>query len=316
MNWIFLQSMLQPHSDQAERISVIFNQFNIAAFSMLALVSILTTFIVIKYRKKKNQQELPKQIKGNGKVEALMIGIPTLLVLFFFFRSLAVMRSLNVNDDDLSETPDIIITAHQFWWEATYPASGLTVANEIHLPAGKKLLVELHSADVIHDWWVPSLGRKMDMIPNRKNYTWITIKKPGKYIGACSEFCGAQHAWMRINVIAQDSAGFQNWMAANSRPAVGPADSLSALGAAVFQSSTCADCHRIQGTVANASVGPDLTHLSSRTEMLAGMLPVTESNLLHWISDPQEIKPGAHMPAYIFSQDTLNAIAHYMAQLK
>lgn len=212
--------------------------------------------------------------------------------------------------------PDVIITGHQWWWEVDYPAAHVVTANEVHLPVGKRLLMQMRSADVIHDWWVPELGNKMDLIPGQSNYLWLDITKPGIYAGACSEFCGAQHAWMRIKVIAQDEKDFNKYLAANANDAVKPTDSLAIKGAELFQSKTCASCHRIQGTAANANVGPDLTHLAGRDEILTGLLKNSEANLFKWVDHPQDIKPGAHMPDFNFKKDTLNAIVHYLNQLK
>lgn len=212
--------------------------------------------------------------------------------------------------------PDVVITGHQWWWEVDYPAAHVVTANEVHLPVGKKLLMEMRSADVIHDWWVPQLGNKMDLVPDRSNYLWLNIHKPGKYIGACSEFCGAQHAWMRINVIAQTESDFNKWLAANAKAAPAPSDSVAIRGAELFQSKTCASCHRIQGTAATSNVGPDLTHIAARHSLLTGLMENNKDNLFKWISHPQEIKPGAHMPDFNMDKDSVTAIVHYLEELK
>jgi len=315
MRFTLLQSMFHPSSDQANRIYHLFNSFNIAAFGMFIFVTALTIYICTKYRKKSGQNNIPIQVKGNYKTEVLMILLPLLLVIFFFYQSIAVMRTIEPAVD-VDAKPDVIITGHQFWWEVEYNGYEFKTANEVHLPVGKKLLMEMLSGDVIHDWWVPELGTKMDVIPGRRNYLWLTIDKPGNYAGTCSEFCGAEHAWMRMNVIAQDSADYNNWLLANSKPADIPVDTLAKKGEAFFQTATCANCHSIQGTLAQGNVGPDLTHILSRNKMLGGMMPVNEANLYKWISNPQGVKPGSYMPNFVLSKDTLNALVHYIAQLK
>jgi cytochrome c oxidase subunit 2 len=209
---------------------------------------------------------------------------------------------------------DVVITGHQWWWEVQYPAAHLITANEIHLPVGKTLLLKLLSGDVIHDWWVPELGNKMDMVPNRDNYIWLTINKPGTYYGTCSEFCGAQHAHMMIRVVAQPDQDYQSWLQSNQQAAL-PAVSRSK-GAQVFNSLSCADCHRIQGTPAMGSAGPDLTHVASRQTLLSGMLINNESNLEAWLRDPQKVKPGANMPKFLLSDSTLKALVAYLNSLK
>jgi cytochrome c oxidase subunit 2 len=312
---ILLQSVVSPASQQAEKINHLFHSFNIAAACMLLLVSFLVVYICIKFRSKKNESADLVVTKGNSKLEAVMIGVPALLLAYFFYQTITVERSVAPGVDK-SMKPDVIITGHQWWWEVEYPASKVITANEVHLPIGKHLLMEMRSADVIHDWWVPELGNKMDLIPNINNYLWLDINKPGTYIGACSEFCGAQHAWMRINVIAQTQSDFNKWLNANQQDAAAPADTLAIAGEKLFQEKTCANCHRIQGTAAIAVVGPDLSHIGSRQNLLTGLLKNDEDNLYKWINHPQKIKPGAHMPDFILEKDSVMALAHYLNELK
>ncbi len=311
----FLQSMLNPASEQADKINSLFNTFNIAAAGMLLLVIFLVTYISIKYRERKDDNSEPKQTHGNKKLEALMIGVPMLLLAYFFYQTVDVVKAV-APAVNTSQQPDVIITGHQWWWEVKYPASGAITANEVHLPVGKHLLMEMRSADVIHDWWVPELGNKIDLVPNVNNYLWLDIKKPGKYIGACSEFCGAQHAWMRINVIAQTQPDFDKWIAATAANFQPPTDGKALTGAILFREKTCGNCHRIQGTNDTAMVGPDLTHIGSRNTILTGLKKNNEENLYKWINHPQEIKPGAHMPDFILDKDSVSAIAHYLSSLK
>ncbi len=312
---ILLQSVLQPASQQAERINRLFTFFNIAAAGMLLLVIALVVYICIRFRKKEGDEEEPASAKNNGKLEIIMIGGPTLLLAWFFYQTVATMHAV-APSIAANRQPDVIITGHQWWWEVEYPAAKVTTANIVHLPVGKPLLLEMRAADVIHDWWVPELGNKMDLVPNTNNYLSLYINKVGEYIGACSEFCGAQHAWMRIHVIAQNEKDYNQWLSANAADARSPQDSLAVTGAALFQTKTCSSCHRIQGTNATGNAGPDLTHLESRQQLLTGLLKNNEADLFKWINHPQQIKPGAYMPDFIFSKDTVNAIVHYLNQLK
>ncbi|MEO6906053.1 MAG: cytochrome c oxidase subunit II [Ginsengibacter sp.] len=314
-NFFLLQYVENPSSQQADRINRLFNYFNIAAGGMLLLVIFLIVYITIKFRRKNGDTDEPVQTPRNNKLEAAMIGGPVLLLVFFFYQTLTVMNAVSPAVPK-NRQPDIVITGHQWWWEVNYPAANVVAANEIHLPVGKRLLMEMRSADVIHDWWVPQLGNKMDLVPNQSNYLWLNINKPGKYIGACSEFCGAQHAWMRINVIAQNENDYNKWLAANAKEAVVPTDNIALNGAQLFQSKTCAGCHRIQGTAATSNVGPDLTHVASRQTLLTGLMENNESNLYKWVNHPQQIKPGAHMPDFNFDKDSVNAIVHYLEGLK
>ncbi len=315
LNPVFLQSVENPASQQADRINRLFNYFNIAAAGMLILVIFLIVYICIKFKQKKDDTDEPLQTSKNTKLEAAMIGIPTLLLAFFFYQTITTMNAVSP-DVPKGRHPDVIITGHQWWWEVDYPNANVMAANEVHLPVGKQLLMEMRSADVIHDWWVPQLGNKIDLVPGRSNYLWLNIQKPGTYIGACSEFCGAQHAWMRINVIAQTESDFNKWLAANKEDAVQPTGELAIKGSELVQSKSCASCHRIIGTAATSNVGPDLTHLASRQTLLTGLMKNNKNTLFKWISDPQEVKPGAHMPDFNMDQDSVKAIVSYLEELK
>ena len=318
---LYLQSLLLPQSvehpasRQADKITRLFNDFNVAAAGMLLLVGFLIVYICIRFRQRKGDSLQPEKESSNKKLEALMIGGPALLLVFFFYQTVSVMNAVNPAVSR-SRQPDVIITGHQWWWEIDYPKAHVVTANEVHLPVGRPLVMEMRSADVIHDWWVPELGNKMDLVPGQKNYLSLDITRPGTYIGACSEFCGAQHAWMRIKVIAQSPAVFHNWLAENAKNAAEPADTLAHIGARLFQAKTCANCHRIQGTAATATIGPDLTHLALRKDILTGLMKNNQQDLFKWVDQPQKVKPGAHMPDFKFKKDSVNAIVHYLLQLK
>ena len=307
------QSIFDAASPQARSIRDLTTGYIVAAMGILLLVVALTIYICIKYRAKPGDKT-PEQKTTKRKLEYVMIGVPFLLVMFFFFWSVRTMSA--VLPDQGSHKPDIIITGHQWWWEAAYPGTKVVTANEIHLPVGKTILLQLKAGDVIHDWWVPALGGKMDMIPGMNNHLWITIDKPGDYEGACAEFCGQQHAWMRIKVVAQTQAGYSQWLSAHALPAIIPADTLARAGSALFMKASCASCHHIAGTVANGLEGPDLTHFASRKTMLAGLMDNTPDNVTKWITDPQKIKPGAHMPRFIFAADSIKVLTAYLTSLK
>lgn len=282
---------------------------------MLVLLTVigLLIYVVVRFRGKPGDPE-PRQLTGNKVAEGFMVGIPLVLVGGFFYLTLSTMKAVLPPADGLK--PEVTIRGHQFWWEAQYAGKNAIVANEIHLPVGRKILLYIEAADVIHDWWVPELGAKMDAIPGRTNHLWVTIQKPGVYDGACSEFCGAQHAWMRIRVVAQPEAEYQQWVRERQKDAIAPTDTSAIAGAAFFNRETCGTCHRIRGTAANGNVGPDLTHFASRQTMLAGMMPNTRTNLRKWLQNPQAVKPGAKMPRFIYSEDNINLLVDYLSTLK
>jgi cytochrome c oxidase subunit 2 len=303
-----LQSILKSSTRQAEEINRITNYFFWAAGFILLVVTILTFLFLYKFRERKSSLTNIKAL--NSKWEIAMIGVPSLLVMVFFYLTIKTMNKVLPAADN--KVPDVVITAHQWWWEVKYPSTNVITANEIHLPVGKNILMRLISFDVVHDWWVPQFGNKMDMVPGSENNLWVNINEPGMYYGTCSEFCGAQHAHMQIRVVAQTKQDFNNWLKANEASSV---VSLNQ-GAQLFMQKTCANCHRIGGTIANGITGPDLTHLGSRETLLAGMMINNEENLSNWIQHPQKIKPGSNMPDFLLSDEEARAIATYLYSLK
>jgi len=214
----------------------------------------------------------------------------------------------------------IKIVGHQFWWEVQYPDSipnkTVITANEIHIPVGTPVVMELSSLDVIHSFWVPSLTGKKDLLPGYTRSLWFRADTPGVYRGQCAEFCGLEHAKMGILVIAQKQQDFDAWREQQLDTAATPSDSLAQHGKSVFLGTTCVMCHTIGGTVAGATTGPDLTHIASRQTIAAGTLRNTDANLYAWISDPQRIKPGVLMPATKLDPRDMQALVAYLRHLK
>jgi cytochrome c oxidase subunit 2 len=206
---------------------------------------------------------------------------------------------------------------HQWWWEYQYPDLGVATANELHVPLGVPLQIELDGADVIHSFWVPQFGWKKDMIPGKTNVMWVQPEQPGVYDGVCTEYCGTQHAWMRIRVVVEPSERFDAWIAQQRQPAAAAQGPATARGQQVFLSNTCVNCHAIGGTTATARVGPDLTHVGSRTTIGAGLVENTPDTLRQWVRNAHDLKPGVLMPAYnSLSGDDLDALVQYLMELK
>jgi cytochrome c oxidase subunit 2 len=242
----------------------------------------------------------------------------TLTLLAFLILSYSTGRPL-------SDTPpgapiQITVTGHQWWWAVEYsdslPSHRFTTANEIHVPVGLPVMLRLESADVIHSFWVPSLGGKRDLIPGEKNTLWFRADRPGIYRGACAEFCGHQHAKMAFDVVAEPASDFAYWLTRQRDSAPTPTDSLALRGQEVFLGSACVMCHSIQGTPAGSRIGPDLTHLASRRSIAGGTLRNTAGNLQGWIIDPQQIKPGTQMPANRLEPGDMVALVKYLETLR
>ena len=211
------------------------------------------------------------------------------------------------------------VTPHQWWWEVQYtsadPSATFATANEIHIPVGVPVLVQLHGADVIHSFWVPKLTGKTDAIPGRTNASWLQADAPGRYRGQCQEFCGAQHAHMSFTVVAEPQAQFEAWRAHQLQPAPAPQTPEQMRGRDLVEY-RCGLCHKVRGTTAGAINGPDLTHVMSRAEIASGTLPNNAGTLAGWILNPQALKPGTLMPAQGLAGTQLADTVAYLETLK
>ena len=239
--------------------------------------------------------------------------IPLLIVAILFVLS---ARTMGISDPPPPPNPDIVVIGHQWWWEARYTNSGAIVANEIHIPVGKPLALRLDAADVLHEFWVPELSRKMTTVPGHPNHIWIQADKPGTYLGFCSEFCGTQHAWMHFLIVAEPQEEFQKWEQAQLVAAPSPSSGNAQKGLALFQQMSCVNCHAIKGTIATAQVGPDLTHFASRKQIGGGIVDNTPENLRRWLRDPQQVKVGVKMPNFKFTDEQVTELADYIETLK
>ena len=215
----------------------------------------------------------------------------------------------------------IRVTGEMWWWRVAYlDADGREVlrdANEIHIPTGQAIALELKSADVIHSFWVPRLSGKLDMIPGRTNLMRIQADKPGVFSGQCAEYCGGPHALMGFVVVAHEPEDFARWIAARRTQPVAPRTAEAQRGAELFVSTGCAACHRVAGTQANGLAGPDLTHVGARQTLGAGILPNNRGAMIGWIGNSQAIKPDNRMPAYtVLPAEDLRAMAVYLEGLK
>jgi len=220
----------------------------------------------------------------------------------------------------LQDAVNIQVTGHQWWWSVKYVDGAVSetfeTANEIHVPVGRAVVVQLAAADVIHSFWIPSLAGKRDLIPGRSATLAFRADQPGIYRGQCAEFCGLQHAFMAFEVHAHPPAEYERWRRLQVATAAEPAEAQAQRGKQLFQSVSCAMCHTIQGTLAQGKKAPDLTHLASRRTIAAGTLPNTAGNLASWIADPHRHKPGVTMPAIPMSGEDLAAIVAYLGTLQ
>ncbi|MEZ4664045.1 MAG: cytochrome c oxidase subunit II [Caldilineaceae bacterium] len=209
-----------PFDTASPQSAVMAELFNLIAW-IAAVIFVLVTLGVIwsawRYRHKGDNAE-PRQIEGNLPLEIGWTLIPLLILAFVAVRTVAAMDLVDPAPP-ANATPDLIITGHQWWWEIEYPQAGVMTANEIHAPAGQRLLLQLAAADVLHSFWLPQLARKVDMIPGQTRWLWLEVAEPGVYSGACAEFCGAQHAWMRLRLTAHPQLNINSgWTSRPNRP--------------------------------------------------------------------------------------------------
>lgn len=312
-------SSLAPAGRQAEWLAWL----SWGLIGLTSLIVIAMGFLVLRgalRRRGTLAEHLPIDVDG-GKRWILIggLGIPVAVLTALFIVTLITLRTFP--GDRAGTSPlELRVTAHQWWWEIEYlyedQSLRFRTANEIHIPVGQPVRVQLESADVIHSFWVPQLHGKTDLIPAHTNPAVLEAGKPGVYRGECAEFCGVQHAHMRFLVVAQPPHEFEEWVARQRRPARRTTDPELVKGRTAFEEHACGMCHTIRGTEARGGVAPDLTHFASR-RLLAAYLPNTRARLQGWIVNAQELKPGSHMPTMAqFDGETLNAIAAYLESLE
>lgn len=241
--------------------------------------------------------------------------VPTLVVAVLLVIGLLTLKALAAR----APTMTLQVDGEQWWWRVAYSlpeGETLVTANEIRLPRGQTAELLLTSDDVIHSFWAPALGGKMDMIPGRTNRLTLTPLKTGSWGGLCAEYCGGAHAQMRFDVVVMEPEAFEVWLNDQARPAA-PQALDDRWGLSVFLDAGCGACHTVRGTGAGGKVGPDLTHMGSRDRIGAGLLPLTEANLSRWITHTDEVKPGVKMPPYPdLSPEALDRLTAFLMALK
>ena len=260
----------------------------------------------------------PRGARRAGLAAGMSAGLIALLALALIGADAVTGRRLLAlrEDDPLT----ITVTGRRWWWEVTYddslPWRAVSTANELVLPLGRDVRVELRAAEVAHSFWAPSFAGARDVIPGRPATLWLRAERLGTYAARCVTYCGAQHAHMGLTITVVTPFDFYAWLDSAGRPAREPQTALEQRGRDLFVAGECARCHTIIGTDALGSRGPDLTHLASRPTLAAGTLPNTPATLAAFIADPARVKPGAHMPPSTLAPDDLRAVAEYLASLR
>ena len=309
------QNVLNPESHAERRIATLWWVMLTGAaigFGVIALLLFLGWA-------RRNRDRLPFG-GGERAATALVIGLGiavpvVVLATLFVWSDIFVLRS-TAAPSAKSTQMTIHVVGHQWFWEVGYPGTKAVTANEIHIPTRTRVNLVGTTADVIHSFWVPELNRKVDLVPGHPNRILLEADRPGAYRGQCAEFCGLQHAHMAMWIYADPPARFHAWLANMAKPARAPAGAQARRGQKVFLSAPCASCHTIRGTNAQGKVGPDLTHLGTRTTLAALVLPNNRAALEEWLRDPQHVKPGNRMPRVSLSDADYRALAAYLESLR
>ena len=316
------QDTLEPDGPIARQLDNLWDPVLAIAGFFFVLVNALIIIVAVKFRQK-SDDDAPVQVHGNTRLEFGWTVIPfVILVGVGFFTILNVV--------DISRIPkgaDVVrvnVIGHQWWWEYEYPDLGVTTANEMHIPAGRKVDVRLTSVDVIHSFWPPKLAGKLDAIPGRENHMVVEadLDDIGKtFDGQCVEFCGDSHANMRLKVVVHSSDDFAAWAKQNaSKPDIADGTSDAGQGAALFKTKGCGGCHTVSGYTAG-DVGPDLSHLYQRKTFAGAIFPLDDENLRRWLRNPPKEKPmmpddGIGMPNLGLTEDEISKLIAFLKTLK
>jgi cytochrome c oxidase subunit 2 len=313
------QSSVHPSGPTSASLHALLWLF-IAVCGAIWLLVVLVLLFAVRRRRGVTGSPLDLNARGERR-SAILVGAAVaatvVIISGLTVLSYAATRGLFIADADALV---IQIRGYQWWWQVTYadpaPARSFVTANEIHIPVGRPVRVELSSADVIHSFWVPNLAGKQDLIPGRDNQLTLMADRPGIYRGECAQFCGLQHAHMAFLFVAEMPDAFNAWRDGQIRNASSPTTAEQEKGRQFLATKACAACHTVRGTAASGSLGPDLTHVGSRLTIAAGLLPTTRGSLAAWIADPQTIKPGNNMPMVPMTAEELKAVSAYLARLQ
>jgi cytochrome c oxidase subunit 2 len=311
---------MAPKSDLAEWTHALYLQVIGWDSLILAIVVVAAGLALFRYSTRvQSPREAPPASREHLALEVIWTVGPALVLLAIAIPTVrATFRSQPAVEP--ANALDVKVTAHQWWWEIEYPDFTIITANELHLPVGQPVRLQLQSADVVHSFWVPQLGGKRDIIPGHTNVITLIPRVAGVYYGQCAEFCGLSHANMRFRVFVDSEPAFAAWHVQQAGPAAVPGrpaegDDPVAAGARLYAMSPCVTCHTIRG-VSTQRRGPDLTHFGSRRTLAGGVLENTPENLALWIRNPAAVKPGAQMPDLGLSPQQVGQLVAYLERLQ
>lgn len=306
------QSSLEPAGRGAEQIATLFWWMLGGGFLIWCVVIGLAVYAIKIAPRPHDPNRARLWIIGGGTI------IPTLILTVLLIYGLAMLPGL------VRPAPEgslhIQVTGHQWWWRVRYPTSEtetVELANEIRLPVGDAVQFDLQSEDVIHAFWIPALGGKVDMIPGRTTRLTLEPTRTGTFRGVCAEYCGSSHAFMAFDVVVMERQDFERWLEQQRRDALEPEDNAAIRGREIFLSRGCGACHAVRGTAADGVIGPDLTHIGSRESLAAGTMRNSVADFREWVAHNSSTKPDVNMPDFdMLADDELTALASYLEALQ
>ena len=306
------QSALAPAGPTAARLATLFWGLTLGALFIWLLVVALALYAAYFPHRGKQRTRARRLIVGGGVV------FPSVVLTGVLSYSLALLPELLAPAPEGSLRVEVI--GYQWWWEVRYLRAGqqpVVLANEVRVPLGQPVEFELESRDVIHSFWIPALGGKMDMIPGRRTRLRLQADRAGVFRGACAEYCGTSHALMAFPVVALEPSEFAAWLRAQSANAHTPSAPNIERGGRLFLENGCGACHSVRGSEAAGRVGPDLSHVGGRLSLAAGTLSNGRSELARWLVETERLKPGVHMPSFgMLPASDIEALAAYLESLK
>ncbi|UCH27404.1 MAG: cytochrome c oxidase subunit II [Trueperaceae bacterium] len=320
------QSVLHPAGPVAqEQIDLFLWTYYLSWIVVVAVGGVLI-YSALRFRRRPGDDSIPPQVHGNTTLEIAWTAIPVLLVIAVAIPTVRTLWRTEAFAEPKEQDIVVNVTGHQWWWRFEYPELGIVTANELHVPVGRRVILNMTSADVLHSFWPMKLAGKRDLIPNQNNQLWFIADESGVYLGQCAELCLGAHAYMRFRVIAEEEADFEIWKGKFQDLQVQQvqADPLIEQGRLLFTQKGCATCHTIDGYAEDYSIGkpnfPDLTNFGLRLTVPAGWADNTPENLAAWLRDPQEIKPGNRMPTLWAESDPnreeeIDALVAYLLSL-
>lgn len=312
-----LPGALNVASPNAREVAGLF--WLVLGFSALVLLVVVVFMgaAIIRGRREQNMEGEPPQTHGNLTLEVTWTLVPLIILGILLVPTLSSLVRL----DGMSAPEgalEVNVVGQQFWWEMSYPDKDIITANEMVVPVGRPVRINLVAKDVMHSFWVSQLAGKTDLVPGNQRTMWFTPERTGVYHGQCTEICGDSHANMRFRVVALESEDFDAWVSASQQPAeeaTNPMNDLAREGEQLFISKGCVNCHAVQGVNVYNRVGPDLSHVGSRTSIGAGIFTNERDNLVRWLRYVDTVKPGVLMPNLGLDEDEATKIAAYLEGL-